>query len=232
MPFQKGYKPKNEKYVAGYEDEYVKIKNRIENTVRPNGEIVRNYNCICKRCGKEFIASHTMIRDHLATLCKDCKKEKRKSEKDMSRYYGTRIYSIWHSMKCRCYYEKHPHYNNYGGRGIKVCEEWKKSSNSFGDWAISNGYSDDLTLDRIDVNGNYEPSNCRWITMKEQASNKRESKRNGYLGKLIEINGESKTKREWCDFYGISKKTVDKRIYKLKWGVVEAITTPPRNRGD
>lgn len=227
----KEYTHKNQKYVAGYEDEYVKIKERLEDTYRPCGEPVRNYICICKECGKEFHASHTMIRDHLASFCKDCKMEKKKVKKN--KYYGTRIYSIWYSMKCRCYYKNHPFYNNYGGRGITVCDEWRFNSIAFGDWAVSHGYADNLTIDRIDNEKGYSPENCRWVTMKEQASNKREIQRKfSNKGKIIEINGEKKNLSDWCRYYQISKKTVEKRIYKNKWDVVEAITTPPRKRGN
>lgn len=148
MPFAKGHHLNPGKYVAGYEDEFVTIKKRIEDTFRPSGETVRNYICICKECGKEFPASHTMIRDHLATFCKECKKERRNEKKN--KYYGTRIYSIWRSMLNRCYWKKHKHYNNYGGRGIAVCDEWRFSSTAFGDWALSNGYADNLSIDRID----------------------------------------------------------------------------------
>ena len=85
---------------------------------------------------------------------------------------GTRLYGCYKAMKSRCYREKDIHYNAYGKRGIKVCEEWKNDPTSFVDWALANGYSDELTLERIDVNGNYEPSNCTWIPMSEQYKNK------------------------------------------------------------
>lgn len=232
---EKNNRFKHAKYVPGYEDEFVSIKERISDTFRPCGEPVRNYICICQKCGKEFKASHTMIRDHLASLCKDCKEEKRRENKN--KYYGTRIYSIWRSMLNRCYWEKHKCYNNYGGRGITVCDEWRYSSTKFGDWAIKNGYADNLSIDRIDNNKGYSPENCRWATWEMQMKNRRPFSKES-IGKirrsksaLIEINGDFKTRNEWCDFYGISRKTVDKRIYQLKWDVVSAITTPVRKRG-
>lgn len=88
------------------------------------------------------------------------------------RMTGTRLYGCYKGMISRCYRKKDIHYNAYGGRGIVVCDEWKNDAKAFIDWAITNGYSDDLTIERINVNGNYEPSNCTWIPMSEQYKNK------------------------------------------------------------
>ena len=87
--------------------------------------------------------------------------------------YGTRLYQTWADMKRRCYNEDNKSYKYYGAKGVAVCEEWKNNFESFYNWSIANNYSDDLTIDRINPFGNYEPTNCRWVTRTEQAHNKR-----------------------------------------------------------
>lgn len=88
----------------------------------------------------------------------------------------SRLYKIWWNMKTRCYNQSNHFYPLYGGRGITICDEWKNSYSDFKAWAIENGYRDDLTIDRMDVNGNYEPANCKWSTRKEQSNNTRKTR--------------------------------------------------------
>lgn len=91
----------------------------------------------------------------------------------------TRIYSIWRGMKSRCYTKTNKSYHLYGGRGITVCAEWRGNAKAFYDWAMANGYTDELTIDRINPDGNYEPANCRWATWEEQNDSTRKKKRKG-----------------------------------------------------
>lgn len=105
-----------------------------------------------------------------------------------------RLYNIWSGMKQRCYNPKSKSYHNYGERGIAVSQEWKNSFSAFLSWANANGYSETLTLDRIDPNGNYCPENCRWIPLKEQPKNTRFT----YNNRMLTINGTTKSIDEWA----------------------------------
>lgn len=136
---------------------------------------------------------------------------------------NTRLYSIWCDIKKRCYNKNSRCYKDYGGRGIAVCDEWKDDFVEFYNWSMSHDYNDTLTIDRIDVNRNYEPSNCRWTTYKQQARNTR---RNRYFT----INGETHCLSEWCEIYiyNINPKKVDCRLNKLKWSIIEALELKER----
>ena len=133
----------------------------------------------------------------------------------------TRLHKIWESMIARCEYEKHPYFADYGGRGVTVCEEWHDYL-TFRNWAMSNGYSDDLTIDRIKNEDGYNPNNCKWSTIKEQQNNKRNNRR-------LTWNGETKTVTEWAEVVGISKTTIKERL-NAGWTVEMALTTPVRKR--
>lgn len=117
---------------------------------------------------------------------------------------NTRIFHIYNMMIQRCYNPKNIRYTVYGGKGIHVCDEWKKDIHNFVDWALSHGYKDDLTIDRIDSNGNYEPSNCRWATQKEQQNNRSNNV-------LIEIDGQIKTIPQWAEISNLNRSTIRQR---------------------
>jgi hypothetical protein len=119
----------------------------------------------------------------------------------------TKPYRVWLGMKTRCTNPNHKNYLQYGGRGITVCSEWSENFESFYNWLLNNGYKEGLTVDRIDVNGNYEPSNCRLITQTEQTRNKRNNR-------YVTINGITKPLISWCEYYGISRNTVYDRLYR------------------
>lgn len=130
---------------------------------------------------------------------------------------GTRLYNIWRNMKARCHNSKNKDFKHYGGRGVVVCNEWAHDFAAFYQWAHANGYSDDLTIDRIDGNGNYCPNNCRWITIQEQQKNKRGNRHITYKNKTRNIS-------EWAEIIGIDRKTLEYRVEK--WGVEKAFCTP------
>lgn len=128
---------------------------------------------------------------------------------------NTRLYRIWGGMRRRCYEEQNKDYKNYGERGIVVCDEWLEYFN-FKEWAIQNGYNDKLTIDRIDVNGNYCPKNCRWVDMIAQNNNRRSNH-------ILEYNGESHTIAEWSRITNIPPKTIRYRIC-AGWSIKDALT--------
>ena len=119
-----------------------------------------------------------------------------------------RLYTIWRAMRERCRREANIGYSKYGGRGITVCDEWQDYE-AFKRWAYENGYQDVLSIDRIDVDGNYCPENCRWATMKEQANNKRNNH-------VVTYKGETHTVAEWAEITGISYRTIISRLNRDK----------------
>ena len=133
-----------------------------------------------------------------------------------------RLLRIWNGIKKRCCNPQSTNYKRYGGRGIKICEEWLKDYYTFEAWALNNGYQDNLTIDRIDNDGNYEPNNCRWTTLEEQANNKSSNI-------FITIDDETKTLAQWCKQYNLSYTTIYERIVQSNWEPVKALTTPIRS---
>lgn len=173
--------------------------------------------CICD-CGNIVEeVSLTKLKSGHTKSC-GCLSEKHGLSKD-------RLYKIRRAMIERCYYPPQPCYPDYGGRGIQICEEWLNKDNgfiNFYNWAISNGYKDGLSIDRIDVNGDYEPSNCKWSTPKEQMRNRRNTI-------FLTYKGETRALGEWAEITGIYYDLLLRR-YKSGWTADQIIETPIRKK--
>ena len=186
--------------------------------------------CECD-CGNKVIVSAGNLKNNHTTSCGCYAKQNSKSrmqnkQNPMYKHglYNTRINEIWNAMKKRCYLKSHMAYSSYGGRGITICDEWLNRENgfvNFYNWAMDNGYQDNLSIDRINVDGNYEPNNCRWVTTEEQQNNKRNNR-------IIEYNGEKKTLAQWSKIYGINYKTLLSRIRSKK--TTQELFAPVKNR--
>jgi hypothetical protein len=137
--------------------------------------------------------------------------------------WNKRIRIIWINMMRRCYKTTDKQYMDYGGRGIRVCQAWKNYS-KFKDWAYSNGYKDDLTIERIKVNKGYNPNNCKWATRTEQANNRRSNR-------LLSVNGEVKTIADWGRISGIKPSVISSRVI-MGWSANDAIFKPINKKGD
>jgi hypothetical protein len=163
--------------------------------------------CMCE-CGNEItLSSNRLLHKEGTKSCGCLRSEISASKATKHGMAHTRIYEIWSSMKKRCENKKNKNYNRYGGRGIKVCERWREFENFFED--MKEGYEEHLTIDRIDNNGDYEPSNCKWSTQQEQTSN---YSRNI----LVTINGETDTLKNTCIKYNIP---YDKTFRRVKKGI-------------
>lgn len=174
---------------------------RAEDAINPNGKRVVRYKCLCD-CGNEKVVRKLHLTNGKTISCGCYHREKLG---DGRRKHGLahkdRLYKVWLNMKNRCYNKNNNHYKNYGERGITVCDEWKDDFQAFYDWCKSHGYEEEiresgrnnLTIDRIDVDGNYEPSNCRFITNKENCLNKRNTMSDEERYKICPICGKNFT---------------------------------------
>lgn len=204
----------------------------LKRAEKKNGNRHARWVCECD-CGNVVVVSSDKLRNGDTRSC-GCYKIEKATER-ISNYNaeehenpnlihgmsGTRLYWAYFHMLERCYNENINNYKNYGGRGITVCNEWRKSPKAFIEWALLNGYGDDLTIDRIDVSGNYEPLNCRWVDMKTQANNKT-------TNVFVELNGDRITLSQLADKYGIGRGTIWWR-YKSGW-TPEKMTIPVRRK--
>lgn len=133
------------------------------------------------------------------------------------------LYACYYRMRHRCENPADKSYERYGGRGIKVCDEWKNDITAFINWGLANGYKEGLSIDRIDNDGDYSPENCRWANPTQQSNNR---STNAY----VTYNGETHTYAEWSRITGIKQLTIRHRIEDLHWSVEDALTVPTTER--
>lgn len=174
--------------------------------------------CRCD-CGKETSVRRDQLMGGNTKSC-GCLRN------DVNTIHGeskTKLHRIWAGMKQRCYDPNTTGYQNYGGRGVRVCDEWKNDFCAFRDWALISGYREGLSIERQDTSGNYTPENCRWATAKEQANNRRSNI-------LITYQGITLTEKQWAEKLGISYNTLHTRIKTRGWDIDRAFTTPVQSK--
>lgn len=150
------------------------------------------------------------------------KTDKRRKTHGLSK---THLYKVWVDIKRRCNNKSREDYRYYGGEGKRVCEEWTENYEAFYQWALSSGYKDGLTIDRIDNTKGYSPDNCRWVDMTVQANNRRSNH-------LLTYKGETKSLADWAREYSLNYGALNDRINKFHWSIEKALLTPVRKKGD
>lgn len=162
--------------------------------------------CKCD-CGNTYIAKSYGLTHGVTKCCRECTIKKIGEANVKYGKYSKSLYHAYTNMKTRCGNPNYCLYHRYGGRGIKICEEWENSFGAFLEWSLKNGYSDELTLDRINNNGDYCPENCRWTTRVKQSNNRS-------TNRMVTINGETDTLANWARRSGIKYGTLQRRVEK------------------
>lgn len=190
--------------------------------VDKNGKRYALWLCKCDCGGEKVCSQHSLVTNAIKSC--GCLRNRKYDKPVRHGMSHTRIYHIYRGMLDRCYLKNDCHYYRYGGRGIKVTDEWQGRNGflNFYKWAMENGYSDELTIDRINVNGNYEPDNCRWATHEQQSNNQR-------TNVFYIVNGERLQIKQIAKKYNVSEDTLRRRMRKFKLSMQEAVDyKPPR----
>ena len=199
---------------------YLTVIREVEPNITPCGTVQRKFLCKCD-CGNDVVRTMSTLHKSKNQSC-GCKQltlgdRVRKYTKEQRESF---LYSTWHGMKQRCLDPNSSHYAHYGGRGITICDEWLYDYTKFYDWALENGACKQLTIDRIDLNGNYEPSNCRWVDVETQMNNTSQNR-------FIEYNGERLTLIQWSRRTGIKESAIRTRLDKYGYSIGQALGYEP-----
>lgn len=180
----------------------------------------RHVLCRCD-CGTVKVVRFSHLVNGNTSSCGCYKRDLTIATKRTHGQSGTRLYYVWVEMRQRCQNPRHPRYPLYGGRGIRVCDEWKDFER-FRSWALANGYRPGLSLDRIDNDGDYEPGNCRWVPQLVQNNNSRRCK-------MITYRGRTQSLAQWARELGLNYRTLRSRL-RIGWSVERAFETPMEGR--
>lgn len=193
------------------------IINEIQPHITPCGTVRRQFLCKCD-CGNTVTRSLISLnrKGNHSCGCVDIERIGNLNKKYTDEQRNSFLYSTWRGVRQRCLDPKSSHYKYYGEKGISLCDDWLNDYTKFYEWCMANGASEELTIDRIDVNGNYEPSNCRWVDAFVQANNKNQNR-------FIEYNGERLTIMQWSRKTGIKEATIRMRLDRYGYSVGEAL---------
>ena len=176
------------------------------------------WRCVCD-CGNITICDYSNLKYGTTKSCGCLREELRPSLNYRHGLCYTKLYHVWSAMKDRCYNKNCAAYEDYGKRGISVCDEWRSDFKAFYDWSMNHGYTEGLSIDRINNDGSYSPENCRWATRKEQVNNRSNNLTFTY-------KGITHTLAEWSEIYGINASTLHDRVMRLGYSFEEAISKP------
>jgi hypothetical protein len=217
-----------------YEDEVGSKFGRLTIVAYAEGGHPRKVVCRCD-CGvvKTILRASVITGNTSSCGCLNLDKirERNKANKKTHGLSKTKLYSVWHNMHRRCYNPTAKDYKHYGGRGIKICDRWQKPA-EFGFFNfkedMEGSYSDELEIDRIEVNGDYSPDNCKWSTRSQQVINRR-SGEGGFNAKFYTYKDQTLCLSEWARVSGIKLSTLSGRL-RTGWDFEKAITQPLRNK--